>query len=90
MTKQSSTKELLGIDIDLYKKWIEHQMTPDMEWSNMETDHVRCICFFDVSKVEELKEAFNWKNTQPLLNQDHQQKGVKYNFLDYQLHFIKA
>ena len=45
---------------------------------------------FDVSKVEELKEAFNWKNTQPLLKQDHQQKGTKFNTLDYQLQFIKA
>ena len=25
-----STKEILGIDIDLYKKWIEFQMTPEM------------------------------------------------------------
>ena len=45
---------------------------------------------FDVSKEEELKEAFSWKNTQPLLKHDHQQKGTKFNFLDYQLQFIKA
>ena len=45
---------------------------------------------FDLSKDEELKEAFNWKNTQLLLKQDHQQKGIKFNFLDYQLQFIEA
>ena len=45
---------------------------------------------FDVSQYEELKEAFNWKNTQPLLKQDLLQKGIKFNFLDYQLQFIKA
>ena len=45
---------------------------------------------FGVSKDKELKEAFNWKNTQPLLKQDHQHKGKKFNFLDYQLQFSKA
>ena len=45
---------------------------------------------FDVSKDEELKEAFRWENTQPLLKEVHARKGVKFNFLDYQLQFIKA
>ena len=45
---------------------------------------------FDVSKDEELREAFNWKNTQPLLKHDHQKKGTKFNFLDYQLQLIRA
>ena len=65
-------------------------MTPDTTWDNIEIDHVKAICVFNVSKDEELKEAFNWKNTQPLLKADHKQKGVKFNFLDYQLQFIKA
>ena len=38
-----------------------------MNWSNIEIDHVKPICMFDVSKDEELKEAFSLKNTQPLL-----------------------
>ena len=49
-------------------------MTPDMNWSNIEIDHVKPICMFDVSKDDELKKAFSWKNTQPLLKHDHQQK----------------
>ena len=53
-------------------------------------DHVIPICMFDVSDNEELKLAFNWKNTQPLLEENHSQKGVKFNFLDYQLQFNKA
>ena len=50
MTKQSSTKEILGIDIDLYKKWIKFQMTPEMNWSNIEIDLVKAIRMFDVTK----------------------------------------
>ena len=45
---------------------------------------------FDVTKDEELREALNWKNNQPLLREVHQQKCVKFNFLDYQLQIIKA
>ena len=67
MTKQSSTKEILGIDIDLLIKWIEWQMTPEMNWQIIEIDHVKAICVFDISTDEDLKFAFNWKNTQPLL-----------------------
>ena len=90
MTKQSSTKEFLGLDIDLYRKWIEFQTTPEMKWSNIEIDHIKPICMFDVTKDEQLKEAFSWKNTQPLLQRDNQQKGTKFNFLDYQNQFKKA
>ena len=89
-TKSSSTIDILGMDNNLYRKWIEFQFTPEMNWSNIEIDHVKAICLFDLSKDEELKEAFNWKNTQPLLKKDHQLKGIKFNFLDYQLQFIKT
>ena len=57
-------------------------MTPDMTWNNIEKDHVKAICMFDVSKDEELRKAFNWKSTQTLLKHDHQKKGTKFNFLD--------
>ena len=89
-SKSSSTIEILGIDIETYRKWIEWQFTPGMSWTNIEIDHVKPICMFNVSTDEELREAFNSKNTQPLLKQDHQQKGIKFNFLDYQNQFIKA
>ena len=64
-------------------------MTPEMKWNKIEIDHVKPICTFVVSKEGELK-AFCWKNTQPLLKHNHQNKGNKFNFLDYQLHFTKA
>ena len=64
--KSSPTKEILGIDNDLYRKWTEWQFTPEMNWGYIEIDHIKPICMFEISKEEELKEAFNWKNTQPL------------------------
>ena len=65
-SKSSSTKEILGIDIDSYRKWIEFQFTPEMKWLKIEIDLVKPICMFDVSKDEELREAFSWEKTQPL------------------------
>ena len=80
----------MGVDIDTYRNWIEWQIAPQMNWTNIEIDHVKPICMFDVSKDEELKEAFPWKNTQPLLKEVHSQNGVKITFLVFQLQFIKA
>ena len=54
-SKSSSAIDILGIDINTYKRWIEFQMTPDMTWDNIEIDHVKAICLFDLSKDEELK-----------------------------------
>ena len=64
-TKALATRRFSVIDIDTYRKWIEWQMTPEMNWNKIEIDHVKPICMFDISKDEESKEAFSWKNTQP-------------------------
>ena len=62
----------------------------NLQQSNIEIDHVKPFCLFDVSDDEQLREAIFWKNTQLLLKQDHQHEGTKFNFLDYKLQFIKA
>ena len=61
-----------------------------MTWDDIESDHVKPICMFNISNDEKLKEAFSWKKTQPLLKHDHHLKGTNFNFLEYQLQFIKA
>ena len=84
-SKSSSTRDILGIDNNLYNKWIEYQFTPGTNWSDIEIDLVEPICMFNMSVDEELNYAFNCKNTQPILKEVHSQNGVKFNFLDYQL-----
>ena len=66
--------DILEIDFDSYKRWIEFQRTPELKSSNCENDHVKPICLFDVFKDEELRDEFNRKNTQPLIEQVHKQK----------------
>ena len=46
-----------------------------MNWSNTELDHVEPICMFNISNGEELRECFNWKNTQPLLKKFINRRG---------------
>ena len=65
-------------------------MTPEMNWSNIELDHVKPNCKFDKSNNIDFGGAFCWKFTQTLLKEVHQQKGKKFILLDYQLQFIKA
>ena len=65
-------------------------MTPDMNWKKNDIHHVKSICMFDTSKDDETKDAFKWKNTQPMLQEVHQKKGIKYYVKDYHLQVIKA
>ena len=65
-------------------------MTPVMNWKNIEIDHVKPTCPFDIFNIDELKEAFCRKNTQTFLKQINQQKRTEYKFLDCQIQFIKA
>ena len=50
--------------------------------SKVQTDHVRPIASSDVNNKEDLKEGFCWKNNQPSVKQDSQQKGTRFNFVD--------
>ena len=56
-SKSSSRKDILAIDIDTYRKRIEYKMTPDMTWDNIEIDHVKAICLFDVSEDKKNKRS---------------------------------
>ena len=89
-SKSLRTREILGIDLDLYKKWIRFQMSPEMDFSNIHIDHVKPISSFDISNEDELLEAFNWINTQPLLKKDNLQKNNNFNPEEYENQFRKA
>ena len=79
-TKQSTSRNIIGTDIDTYRKWIEYQFTPEMNWSNIEIDQVKPTCFFNISDDVKLEEAFSWKNTETLLKETHSQKSTKNDF----------
>ena len=65
-------------------------MTREMNWNNIHVDHVKPISSFIISYDNELLEAFNWRNIQPLLKQDNFRKSAKFNEKDYAKQFKKA
>ena len=88
--KTSSHKELLRINVDLHRRWIESQMSTEMNSRNIHFDHVKPIVSFDISKDEELRENFPCKNTQAIIKTDNLPKSRKVDLLDYWLQFSKA
>ena len=61
-----STIDLLGIEIESYRKRIEFQMTSEMNWKIFEMDHVKPISSIDVPKGDKLRKVSNWIINQPL------------------------
>jgi hypothetical protein len=81
--KKLSTLEFLGSDLVTIKNHLESLFLPGMTWDNHGTwqiDHILPCASFDLSKEEELKKCFYYKNLQPLWAKDNLLKGAK---LDY-------
>ena len=77
----SSAVDVLWLDIDTFRNWVEYQFTPEMNWSNIKIDHVKPISSLDVSKEDELRETLNWSNIQTLIKELESQKGIKFIFV---------
>ena len=77
--KFSKTEELLGISYEEFKDYIEFLMTPEMNWKNIDLDHVRPLSSFDLTDPEQLKEAAHFSNIQPLFKHDNRKKGARYH-----------
>ncbi|ALR84016.1 putative nuclease [Niemeyer virus] len=62
--------EYLGIDINIFRQWIEFQFDENMSWENQGSywhiDHVIPCKSFDLTEEEEISQCFNWENVRPL------------------------
>ena len=76
--KSSSTKDVLGIGIITYRRWIEYHFTPKMNRKIIGIDHVRPISLFDKSDIGELRMILIEKNTQLILRRVHQISGLRW------------
>lgn len=79
--KETSTFDMLGCEVEFFRKWIEFQFDADMSWDNIGShwhfDHVIPCASFDLSKIAELQECFNWQNIRPLQASENLQKHDK-------------
>ena len=88
--RSSSTVDIMDLDIDAYRMWIEYQFTSAKNWSIYEIDHVRPLHSFDVSNNKKLEEASAWKLINHFQNKIISKNRNQYSFVDYQFQFIKA
>ena len=63
----SPTLEIFGKANKKYKSWIDYQFSTERNWSKIGIDQMRPNSLFDISNTDEIKEAFTWKKTQPLI-----------------------
>ena len=77
-----NTLELIGCNKDNFLKHIENQFKDGMNWDNYglkgwHVDHIKPLSSYDLTKENEVKEACNYKNLQPLWWKDNLIKGNK-------------
>lgn len=81
-TKGSQTLELLGCSIEQIRQHLENQFINGMSWNNYgkwHIDHIKPIMMFDLTKLEEQKLAFNYRNLQPLWAIENLKKGHRFS-----------
>ena len=70
VNKHHSALTLLDCSIEEYKQYLENQFLNGMTWENhgeiWEIDHIKPCDSFDLTNINQQKECFNFKNTQPL------------------------
>lgn len=73
----------LGVDLEYFKKFIAHQFTDEMNWSNYakvwEIDHVVPCSYFNLCNENDKHFCFHWTNMRPLLKQENMDKSDIYD-----------
>tara|TARA_B100000427_G_C15242549_1_gene478440 strand:- start:147 stop:662 length:516 start_codon:yes stop_codon:yes gene_type:complete len=80
----NSRVELIGCTPLELKAYIEKQFLDGMTWNNYglktwHIDHIKPISKYNLTDPEDIKNAFNYKNLQPLWASDNLSKSNKYN-----------
>ena len=74
------TVDVIGCSFNELKDHLESKFTDGMTWDmlmagKIHIDHIVPICLFDFDDINQLKVAFNWRNTQPLWKKDNAHKS---------------
>ncbi len=78
--KSSSSIDLLGCDIDYFKKWIEYQFDDWMSWDNhgeWHIDHIKTVISFDKETHPSIVNALS--NLRPLWATTREINGIIYD-----------
>jgi len=84
--KNQSAVKYIGCSRKDLEEWISIQFRPGMHWKNQgkepnnwQLDHVRPLSSFN---IQQANTAWNWRNLQPLWQQENNKKGDKYDHED--------
>lgn len=87
------TLSLIGINIVLYRDYIESLFTEGMSWDNYgawHIDHSRPCASFDLTDIIQQHFCFNYRNTQPMWGDENFQKSARWNDEDKQNWYSKV
>jgi len=81
--KSASTINLTGCSLEFLVGYLESKFKDGMSWDNYgingwHIDHIKPCCKFDLSKEDQQKECFNYRNLQPLWAKENLSKGGRY------------
>lgn len=82
--KTNHTMDLVGCSIEFLKKYLEQMFLKGMTWDNYgrngwSVDHIIPCASFDLTKEENQKKCFHYKNLQPMWETDNFKKNSFYN-----------
>ena len=82
-SKDATTRELVGIDIEGLLAHLESQFTEGMSWDSYgrdgwHIDHIKPCALFDLADPEQQRECFHYTNLQPLWAEENLSKGASY------------
>jgi hypothetical protein len=72
--------DLIGCSIEVLKNHLEVKFIDEMSFFNYgdwEVDHIYPLSKFDLTKVDQIKKAFNYINLQPLWYKENRSKSNK-------------
>jgi hypothetical protein len=77
----TSYQDLLGCNLEFFKKWIEFRFNENMSWENLgkywQIDHILPINSFNFSDDNDKNICFHWTNLQPLESKENNKKSDK-------------
>lgn len=84
--KSTSTAELLGCDINFFKKFIEEQFTEEMNWNNYgkvwHLDHILPCNSYNLIDPLQQRICFNYTNLRPMIAAENIRKSDKIDVTD--------
>lgn len=94
LQKEKRVLEYLGCTADFFQKWMTFQLYDGMTLENYgevwHVDHTKPIASFDLTREEEQRACFSWRNCRPFLAHKNIQKGDSYHPFESVLQELKA